>query len=172
MYYDSENRNINNPFFIGISKPKVMILTGSDIKSSGNYVENGKEYSPNKLNTLTLNSPWVESDLEYGIGEYLEFDLIGFHGEKKFTSSGFYLINGFVSITNQSLYEKNSRIKVIKIIDLDTKEEWTQELQDTPNPQFVDCKGHEGNRIRIVIQEVYPGSLWKDTCVSGIILVK
>lgn len=173
VYYTDENRNINYPFFIGIEEnSNKRILNGQSIKSSSNFVEKGKEYSPDKLFSLILNNPWVENSSDYGIGEYLEFDLAGFSGEKYLAANGFYIINGFVSISNQSLYEKNTRIKTIKIIDLKTKEEWIQELEDTPNPQFIDCKGHEGNSIRIIIQDVYPGTLWKDTCISGIILAK
>ena len=173
VYYDEENRDINTPFFIGINEEsKKLILNGLLIKSSSNLTEKDKIYSPDNLYRLKLNLPWVENDSEYGIGEYLEFELAGYHGERLFSANGFYIINGFVSITNQSLYEKNTRIKKLKLIDLDTNEEWEQILEDTPNPQFVDCKGHEGNRIRAIIQEVYPGSLWKDTCVSGIILTK
>ena len=173
VYYDDENRNVNYPFFIGIAEnSNKRILTGQFIKSSGNFVEKDKEYSPDKLFSLILNNPWVENSSDYGIGEYLEFDLAGFSGERYLKATGFYIINGFVSISNQSLYEKNTRIKTIKIIDLKTKEEWIQELEDTPNPQFIDCKGHEGNSIRIIIQDVYPGTLWKDTCISGIILAK
>ena len=173
VYYDDENRNIDKPFFIGISKKtNKLILDGQSIKSSGNFVEKEKTYSPDKLFSLTLNYPWVENDLEYGIGEYLEFDLAGFLGEKYLPATGFYVVNGFVSISNQTLYEKNSRIKTLKIIDLETNEEWIQELEDTPNPQFIDCAGHEGNKIQIVIEDVYFGTLWKDTCISGIILAK
>ena len=173
VYYDDENRDINTPFFIGINEEsKKLILNGLLIKSSSNLTEKDKIYSPDNLYRLKLNLPWVENDSDYGIGEYLEFELAGYHGERLFSANGFYIINGFVSITNQSLYEKNTRIKKLKLIDLDTQEEWEQILEDTPNPQFVDCKGHEGNRIRAIIQEVYPGSLWKDTCVSGIILTK
>lgn len=173
VYYTDENRNINYPFFIGIAEnSNKRILTGQFIKSSGNFVEKDKEYSPDKLFSLILNNPWVENSSDYGIGEYLEFDLAGFSGERYLKANGFYIINGFVSISNQSLYEKNTRIKTIKIIDLKTKEEWIQELEDTPNPQFIDCKGHEGNSIRIIIQDVYPGTLWKDTCISGIILAR
>ena len=71
---------------------------------------------------------------------------------------------------NEFVEAIEKRIKKLKLVDLDTNEEWEQILEDTPNPQFVDCKGHEGNRIRAIIQDVYPGDLWKDTCVSGIIL--
>lgn len=173
VYYTDENRNINYPFFIGIEEnSNKRILNGQSIKSSSNFVEKGKEYSPDKLFSLILNNPWVENSSDYGIGEYLEFDLAGFSGERYLKATGFYIINGFVSISNQSLYEKNTRIKTIKIVDLKTKEEWIQELEDTPNPQFIDCKGHEGNSIRIIIQDVYPGTLWKDTCISGIVLAK
>ena len=173
VYYDEENRDINTPFFIGINEDsKKMILNGLLIKSSSNLTEKDKIYSPDNLYRLELNLPWVENDSDYGIGEYLEFELAGYHGERLFSASGFYIINGFVSITNQSLYSKNTRIKKLKLVDLDTQEEWEQILEDTPNPQFVDCKGHEGNRIRAIIQDVYPGDLWKDTCVSGIILTK
>lgn len=116
VYYDEENRDINVPFFIGINEEsKKLILNGLSIKSSGNYAEKDKIYSPDNLYRLKLNLPWVENDSDYGIGEYLEFELAGYHGERLFSASGFYIINGFVSITNQSLYEKNTRIKKIKI---------------------------------------------------------
>ena len=90
VYYDEENRDINAPFFIGINEEsKKLILNGLSIKSSGNYAEKDKIYSPDNLYRLKLNLPWVENDSEYGIGEYLEFELAGYSGERLFSANGF-----------------------------------------------------------------------------------
>lgn len=174
LYYLDEGWNEKNPFFIGINeKSHINILPYSDIRASSEFQENDKIYSSNLLNQCIIESPWVENDSEYGIGEYLEFSLSGMtSSEKKRESTGFFLLNGFISWKNPSLYEKNCRIKRLKIEDLLTKEYWYQEISDTPNPQYVDCKGHENHKIRVIIVDVYEGTKYKDTCISGVILVK
>ena len=123
FYYLDEGWDIKNPFFVGINeKSHIITLPYSDIQASSEFKENNKIYSSKLLNQCILESPWVENDSEYGIGEYLEFSLSGMtSSEKKRESSGFFLFNGFVSWKNPSLYEKNSRIKRLKIEDLLTK---------------------------------------------------
>ena len=174
LYYLDEGWNIQNPYFIGINeKSHISILVSGDIQASSEFKEKNKVYTSESLKYCKLESPWVENDSEYGIGEYLEFSLSGMSSsEKKREATGFYMFNGFVSWSNPSLYEKNSRIKRVKIVDLFTNEYWYQEISDTPNPQYVDCNGHENHKIRVIIDAVYEGKKYKDTCVNGIILVK
>lgn len=175
MYYLDEGWDIKNPFFIGINENShIFILSCSEIQASSEFKENSKVYSTYFLNQCKLEYPWVENDSDYGIGEYLEFTLAGksLTSERVFTAKGFFIFNGFISWNNQSLYEKNSRVKKLKLLDLVTKESWEFFLEDIPNPQYIDCSGHEGHKIRVVIDEVYEGTKYTDTCISGLILVK
>ena len=174
LYYLDEGWNVKNPFFVGINeKSHIITLPYTDIKASSEFKENEKIYSANLLKQCKLECPWVENDSGFGIGEYLEFTLSGItSSEKKRESNGFFLLNGFLSWNNPSLYEKNCRVKRIKIEDLFTKEYWYQEILDTPDPQYVDCKGHENHTIRVIIDDVYKGTKYKDTCIGGVILVK
>ena len=174
LYYLDEGWDICNPFFLGINeKSHIITLSSNEIQASSEFKENDKIYSSDFLNQCKLEYPWVENDTEYGIGEYLEFSLSGITtSEKQREANGFFILNGFISWRNPSLYEKNSRIKRLKIVDLLTNDFWYQEIADIPNPQYIDCKGHENHKIRVIIEDIYKGTKYKDTCISGLILVK
>lgn len=175
LYYLDDGWDIENPFFIGINENShIFTLSSTDIQASSVFKENGKIYSPSFLEYCKLEYPWVENESDYGIGEYLEFTLVGksISSERVFNATGFFIFNGFISWRNSSLYEKNTRVKRLKLLDLTTQESWEHLLEDTPMPQYVDCSEHEGHKIRIVIDEVYEGTKYTDTCISGLVLIK
>jgi len=45
-------------------------------------------------------------------------------------------------------------------------------VEDTPNPQHIDFKGHDGHTLKLIINDVYPGLKWEDTCINAIILCR
>ena len=83
-----------------------------------------------------------------------------------------YLINGYVSMDRPDLYEKNSRAKLLSVESTDGKIQEEVFLFDTAKPQFIDLSHFEKETVRLVIKEVYPGILYDDICIAGIVLVR
>jgi hypothetical protein len=66
------------------------------------------------------------------------------------------------------LYEYNSRIKTIRITDLQSGGFVIIELEDTPNIQYLDIPDSLWNisDFEYQIIDVYPGDQWTDTSVN------
>lgn len=98
---------------------------------------------------------------------------------------------------NEQTYSENNRIKTIKVEIKPLGENWVQAyqsdyLEDTPYRHFYfenmfDVGSYEDlfivdffdittnpeiERVRITIEDVYPGSKYNDTCVSEILFLK
>lgn len=128
-------------------------------------IENNSIYSADNLNRIT-GLPWASSN-GYGIGDVLSItvdinaDLFlefrnGFQSEKKY------------------LYEQNSRIKKIEIINIDTNQKLVFDLKDSPKAQSVliqknPKKNNQVGRFKIKILEVYPGTKYKDLCLQSLL---
>jgi hypothetical protein len=119
---------------------------------------------------LTVESPWVEGVPGHGIGEYIEFDLSSEAEPEVGTFNGIYVYNGFIDYDRPHLYRQNSRVRRFLVRDLTANEEWTVDLADTPNPQIIEMIGRERHRIQLVIDQVYPGTKYDDTCIAAILL--
>jgi hypothetical protein len=80
---------------------------------------------------------------------------------------------GFVSYDRPELYELNGRPKRLRVVSEATGEETYVDLEDTPNLQPIEVPGDwesagDGG-IRLIIEDVYPGTRWDDTCVNFIV---
>ena len=109
--------------------------------------------------------PWVEGVKGYGIGEKITFERI--------SARNLYWSNGFVSYDKPYLYERNSRVKKIRIVDESTGGIIIVDLVDTPNPQKIilsENKDLNARTITIEILDVYKGTYYEDTCVNYILL--
>lgn len=133
--------------------------------SASSFLTEGDiEYSPDNLDWHWTRKPWVEGVPGQGIGEEIHIDR--WFGR-------LWISIGFVSYDRPELYELNSRPKTIRVVSEATGEERVVELEDTPNLQPIDVPGDwetasEGG-IRIIIEEVYPGTRWEDTAVNFIV---
>lgn len=89
---------------------------------------------------------------------------------------GFIIQNGYISKDRPDLYEKNCRVKTLKVIypNIESPFEQIVTLKDDTSLQFVpfmwnlldDCK-----EVQIVIESVYQGSKYDDVCINYIGLV-
>lgn len=130
-------------------------------------VEKSTKYEANNLSNLRLDSPWSEGINGYGIDEKITC---------KTTTPVLVFFSGFFSIKNQSLYENNSRPKVIEIYSEVTKLSKLYYLNDTPAPQILniidilqcDYREDSENTITITIKDVYKGKKYADTCINSI----
>lgn len=134
-----------------------------------NFLEEGDaSYSSRNLGDVD-GLPWASAN-GYGIGDslYLFADIEG----NDFCVD-FY--NGFQSKNRPHLYAQNSRIKELKVTNLDNKKSFLLSLDDTPTAQNIslgqllpsqgDCVG----RFEFEILDVYKGSLYKDVCLQALI---
>ena len=166
--YPSRDMNI----FAGIASSYFRIKGLTEplaIKASSFLTDPKKAYRPENIGEFYLDAPWVEGGKGQGIGEKIRFStntLPTRYG----TVSGFYIFNGFVSFDKPELYLKNSRVKILKVIDVKSGVSRNVTLQDTPEPQYIDTREFQGTEIELEILEVYPGSAYEDTCIAGIVL--
>ena len=161
LLYD---KNMSSPFFFGFSSMRGLELINqlNSITASSELVENGYVYSANNLGNFNLSEPWVEGVPGNGEGEYITFS-----GNCTYI----YLFNGYVSYSKPYLYERNSRIKKIKITT--TTGNGTKvfffNLFDTPNPQKINLGERVTDDIKLEILEVYSGSKYQDTCLNALL---
>ncbi|NBF40905.1 MAG: hypothetical protein GVY14_10860 [Spirochaetes bacterium] len=136
-----------------------------DAFSASSYLTEGDViYGPENLGSHATRKPWVEGVPGQGIGEEIHIDR--WFGR-------LWISIGFVSYDRPELYELNSRPKTIRVVSEATGEERVVELEDTPNLQPIDVPGDwesaSDGGIRIIIEEVYPGTRWEDTAVNFIV---
>jgi hypothetical protein len=156
------------PFLRGVSETRrrqEAFYYFQDAFSASSYLTEGDVvYGPENLGSHETRKPWVEGVPGQGIGEEIHIDR--WFGR-------LWISIGFVSYDRPELYELNSRPKTIRVVSEATGEERVVELEDTPNLQRIDVPGDwetagDGG-IRIIIEEVYPGTRWEDTAVNFIV---
>lgn len=154
-----------------------------DVKSSSYLTEysgvNKIEYSGEHLDKYIVISnqvysnghsvnqycfPWVENVTGAGKGEWIE---CSFNSPQ----AVIYLLNGFVDPSRPHLFKENSRMKVATIAGRTSSGEIFQ--QTVYFDDFVYFKTvvlpSPATKIRITIEDTYPGSKWQDTAISAIL---
>ncbi len=105
--------------------------------------------------------PWVEGVDGNGIGEYVTVEFTEPVIELE-------LINGYSDIQNMKLYKENARVKTFKLEDLDNNITTTVSFDDYVYFNQVILE-KPTTKVRLTIQEVYPGTKYQDTCFSSIL---
>lgn len=140
-----------------------------DAKASTTLAQQGKyKYLASNVSDDNPTTAWVEGNVDYGIGEFLEF--------KDWVPMG----NGEISILNgyqstKTAWENNSRVKKFKI-SINGKDICILELGDVMGVQTFNLpvnalktlQGATSGILRFTIIEVYTGLKYKDTAISGI----
>jgi hypothetical protein len=169
LLYDTELRKT----FIGTYRVRdeAMLYGIWTIKATSYLTETieGKEirYVPENLLNYDISQPWVEGAPGRGIGEMLT---IG-SKEKRYGRKNLVILNGFFSPEKPSLYLANSRVK--SFLMRGYNEEGTliyesiKELEDTPNFQVISSPVNL-DIIELIITDVYPGTIYEDTAITGI----
>ncbi len=113
------------------------------------------------------NIPWVEGKEDYGIGEYLEFELNqNVYKNNSYNGLIISILNGYVNPEKPHLYKENSRLKSATLI-VDDKKEIKIQFNDYVEITNVKISG-EVKKIKLIIDDVYKGTKYKDTCITGI----
>lgn len=153
------------------------VKVSSSLKTQGKY-----NYGRKNLFDGDLSTCWAEGVKNNGIGETIE---LSFNKEVNIGVIG--LING--NTFNKDTYYQNARVKKLKIQIIDDNKENVLEkiviFDDKSYEQidknyihksmqiikdFGDGFDVENKKIRLTILEVFPGSKYKDTCISEILL--
>ena len=135
---------------------------------------------------------WVEGVEGAGIGEYLVYDqivlsqsLIERSGNKIYRAGdccddGYIdytqicIVNGYAR--DEQVWQENGRVKTLLLYVEDQPYAYLA-LQDTMNPQYFtlpqeDIKVANGEEVtfKFEIEEVYPGTMYEDTCLTGVVV--
>lgn len=135
---------------------------------------------------------WAEGTEGAGIGEYIIYDQIVFSGSliestgNNILRAGSYgddgyinysricIVNGYAKDTK--VWQENGRVKTLMMYVYDQPYA-RLELEDTINPQYftipegdINVANGEEVTFKFVIEEVYPGTMYDDTCITGIIV--
>ena len=158
------NNKYLEPILIGcleINHPSSPFYFPKNIKSSSYLTEGKNKYLPDNMNNCEIEKVWVEGIKGYGIGEKIYLLKSDFRT--------LIILNGYISFNKPYLYEQNSRVKKLKIIDKINKKEFIVGLKDTPNPQKILSGELLERELILEILEVYKGNKYEDTCISLII---
>jgi hypothetical protein len=149
------------------------------IKSEGNYSEtiNGRyiDYKVDNLRNAIVwgsreepfwfnndNTPFVFKPGKSGIGDKILLEFV--HPQREIS-----ILGGFVNIKRQDLFKKNNRIKKIIVRDKNSNYAAIVDFEDIAMFQNIKLDTYL-TTIEIEILEVYKGSKYDDTCISGIMI--
>lgn len=182
FFFDKNDLSSENPDYVDYYKSNNAYYNskyGTVYKASSVLIENTKNgkvfYNASNLGTALFpkdcresfptwnyeQKPYAEGKSGYGIGETISIST-------KEAFSSLTVLNGYVSVSNLSLYKKNSRVKTFVVKDLDNKVEYEVELDDVVMFQNIYFEKPTKN-VTLEIKDVYKGDKWDDTCISAII---
>ena len=170
----------NDRVFLGDFSPIGKYNT--KVTASSYLKDKNHEYKPQNVNFTMYTGdcsmwgfvetivPWVEGKDGYGIGEWIAYDisslLENYNGLLDNKNAKLYILNGYVNPKLPHLYKENSRIKkATLIIDDSTKMEI--DFNDIVEFKCVELD-RPFSKIKIVINEVYKGTKYDDTCITAI----
>lgn len=129
------------------------------IPSASSYLDN---YPPEYVIDENYDTAWVEGVEGNGTNEWILLE-----ADEEIEVNGMQIINGYLKTWD--LYLQNNRLKkiVIEFSDNSTMEkELNNEMFNFQNIDFN--KTIKTQFIKIIIVEVYEGSIYDDTCISEI----
>lgn len=160
IIYDAGIKNIKASSYLSENTKKGLVNYEPRNLLERLYYMTGPDYD--KVTYDTVTPPWVEGKEDYGIGEYLDIEF-------KWPSDELQILNGFVDFTRMDLYEKNSRVKTVLIESENPKFSKEYQLEDLVKYTVINLP-QKTDKIRITIKDVYPGTKYKDTCLSSILV--
>ena len=109
----------------------------------------------------TFGTPWVEGVDGNGVGEYLNVEF-----EEEINNVT--ILNGYVDPYKKHLFYQNNRLHKIEIVSEEPSFRIDYIFEDFV--YYADIlMPSETKQIKIIIKEVYPGTKYNDTCISGIV---
>ena len=131
---------------------------------ASSYLTEGKiTYEPEHL-AQEDGLPWASANGK-GIGEKIRIDV-----GRDADVSTLKIINGYAAPNHPDYYEKNSRVKKIKVTNTDTKKSKKLTVQDIKTEQTFDISAlGNGRTFEVEILDVYGGSKYKDLCIQYLV---
>ncbi len=144
--------------------------------ASSSLAPQGTEtYGVENLNDAYRMDAWAEGVPGDGIGESIEIrEMYHGGGDDVFRYNEMCIVNGYAK--DETTWLENNRVKSMKLYFMD-EYMGTITLEDTMLPQYVDLSpvsirvsnGCEA-KFRFEITDVYKGTKYDDTCISGIVV--
>lgn len=136
-------------------------------KASSELKEKTYVYEAENLGTIEGN-PWASAN-GFGIGDKISIYIELNNFEE------LLLYNGFQSSKNSYLFKQNSRVKKLRLTDVDSNLCKEIEIRDTKNPQTIDFRDiiKTNNRtVRLILEvlDVYSGQKYDDLCIQAILI--
>lgn len=142
-------------------------------KASSTLKPQGKfNYKASNAHDLDLSTAWVEGAAGDGIGEWIEYTLPA--DNPRITQ--IIIANGYVR--TKTAWRENSRVEALEVsvngkkhCMLYLKDVYAYQYFDIPTIGYSNRKNLKGKApivIRFKICSVYPGTKYKDTCISDI----
>ena len=132
--------------------------------ASSYLTEGTTTYEPEHLQKKD-GLPWASGNGK-GIG-----DVISIKEFEHKNPSTLKIINGYQDKNHPDYYEKNSRLKKIKVRNTDTKKSKTIVVKDIKEEQVFDLSDlGRGQNYDIEILDVYEGNKYQDLCIQYMVL--
>ena len=129
------------------------------------YLTEGKvTYEPEHLQWKD-GLPWASGNGK-GIG-----DVISIREFEKENPGTLRIMNGYQDKAHPDYYEKNSRIKTLKVTNAETGKSMSVTVKDEREPQsFRLGELGAGNAFDIEVMDVYPGNKYDDLCIQYLVI--
>ena len=195
---DAPNFGFEDWQWLGCSRWEHIYNFAHRVTASSELSSASARYSAYNLICENREFAWAEGAEGAGIGEYIVYDqtvfgnLIETAGENRilrpgyYGEGGYYCADGYIDYTqicivngyarDEQVWQENGRVKTLMMYVYDQPYARLA-LEDTINPQYFtlpqgDIKVANGEEVtfKFVIEEVYPGTVHEDTCITGIIV--
>lgn len=144
--------------------PFLVVCNNTIYHASSYLTEGATTYEPEHLEQKD-GLPWASGNGK-GIG-----DVISIKEFEHKNLSTLKIINGYQDKNHPDYYEKNSRLKKIKVKNADTKKCKTIVVKDVKEEQVFDLSDlGKGQNYDIEILDVYEGNKYQDLCIQYMVL--
>lgn len=153
-------RNDINPFLL----PYLFCKLDRAYYSTSYLAEGTTTYEPEHLQRKD-GLPWASGNGK-GIG-----DIISIKEFEHKNPETLIIMNGYQDKTHPDYYEKNSRVKALKITNQQTKKSKTVSISDTKEEQrFSLTELGKGGEYEFEIVDVYNGNKYDDLCIQYLVV--
>jgi len=158
LLYRLQNFDVSSVYI-----PLLMINEKMIYHSTSYLTEGSTTYEPEHLQQKD-GLPWASGN-GFGIG-----DVISIKEFEHKNPTTLKIMNGYQDTNHPDYYEKNSRVKKIKVTNTDTKKSKKLTVQDIKTEQTFDISAlGNGRTFEVEILDVYGGSKYKDLCIQYLV---